>query len=88
MNEIIEGWKVGAVYKSESGDEFHILSIEPSLKASTLKTTSTTIQLEDEDSCIHWFDIRGNTSCSKTCTHGNLTNLVDQDTTTYKIKSK
>lgn len=81
MNEVTQGWRVGAVYRSESGELFTIQSID--LDYTDLRASSNT---SDES---HWFDIEsGNWQCTRNCTHGNLTNLVDTNTTTYKIRGK
>lgn len=84
MSEVIQGWRIGAVYKSESGELFKIVNRDLDY------TDIRAILISDSGRTPHWFDIQsGNVQCTlKTCTHGNLTNLVDTNTTTYKIRGK
>lgn len=79
MNEVIQGWRVGAVYKSESGELFTIKRVE-----------TPWLITSDGSNDYCWFDIRGNQQKSHcpNCKHGNLTNLIDTNTTTYRIRGK
>lgn len=79
--EVIQGWRVGAVYKSESGE---LLTVKDVANVNSGMALVCTITGDDN----HSFDLAGTCHCHPRCRHGNLTNLVDTNTTTYKIRGK
>lgn len=75
------GWKLGSIYQSESGEHFKIQSLT---KSDGLRTIIPTKELVDV--VTHFFDDMGHDLCGINCKHGDLIKLIDQNTTTYKIK--